>query len=158
MRVESMLEQAVEAFTFKLTQVLDAERASLFLIDTTRGELDLMVAQAEGGRPVGARIPIGTGIAGHVAATGEPLRVDDAYAHPLFNPAIDRQTGFRTRAILCNPIRNRYGEVFAVAQLLNRRDGKPFDSADEQRFAEFAGSLGVILEGWGEMKHRKAEA
>ena len=154
---ESMLEQAVEAFTFKLTQVLDAERASLFLIDTTRKELVLMVAQAEGGVALDVRIPVGTGIAGHVAATGEPLRVDDAYTHPLFSPVVDRQTGFRTRAILCNPIRNRYGEVFAVAQLLNRRDGKAFESADEDRFAEFASSLGVILEGWSEMRERKAE-
>lgn len=147
---QSMLEQAQDAFTFKLAQVLDAERASLFLVDRERGELWLTVAQEE----VEARIPIGSGIAGQVARTGEALRVDDAYSHPLFNPAIDQQTGFRTRAILCLPVHDRRGGVFAVAQLLNRRDGKPFDEGDQQRFEEFVSSIGVILEGWWRMIRR----
>jgi putative ABC transport system ATP-binding protein len=149
---ESMLAQAVEAFTFKLAQVLEAERASLFLVDEARGELSLRVAREERGRRVEARLPIGVGIAGRVAKSGEPLRVDDAYAHPLFNPEVDRETGFRTHTILCLPIRNRGGRVFAVAQLLNRRDGKPFDERDEARFAEFIRSLGVILETWARLE------
>jgi adenylate cyclase len=87
-----------------------------------------------------------------VAATGETLRVDDAYAHPLFNPAVDRDTGFRTHTILCLPIRDSSGRVFAVAQLLNRNDGKPFDEKDEARFGEFIRSLGVILETWARLE------
>jgi adenylate cyclase len=59
---------------------------------------------------------------------------------------VDRQTGFRTRSILCLPLHNTRGEVFAVTQLLNRRDGRPFDQNDERRFGEFAGSLGLLLE------------
>ncbi len=149
---ESMLAQAVEAFTFKLAQVLDAERASLFLVDAARGELVLRVAREEGGRRVEARMPIGVGVAGSVAASGEALRVDDAYAHPLFNPEVDRESGFRTHTILCLPIRDSSGAVFAVAQLLNRKDGKPFDDKDEIRFAEFIRSLGVILETWARLE------
>jgi putative ABC transport system ATP-binding protein len=148
---ESMLAQAVEAFTFKLAQVLDAERASLFLLDPERGELVLRVAREERGRRVEARLPIGVGVAGRVAATGEPLRIDDAYASPLFNPEVDRETGFRTHTILCLPIRDSAGRLFAVAQLLNRRDGKAFDARDEARFAEFMRSLGVILETWARL-------
>jgi energy-coupling factor transporter ATP-binding protein EcfA2 len=148
---ESMLAEAIEAFTFKLAEVLDAERASLFLVDAERRELVLRVARQEAGRRVEARFPIGVGVAGHVAATGETLRVDDAYAHPLFNPAVDRESGFRTRTILCLPIRDSQGRLFAVAQLLNRNDGKPFDEKDEARFGEFIRSLGVILETWARL-------
>jgi adenylate cyclase len=96
-------------------------------------------------------MPIDQGIAGHVATSGETLRIDDAYSHPLFNPAADRETGFRTRSILCLPLRDREGRVFAVAQLLNRRDGESFDTADEERFAKFAGSIGLILETWSRL-------
>ena len=80
--------------------------------------------------------------------TGASLRVDDAYAHPLFNPEVDRKTGFRTKNILCLPLRGQRGQIFAVAQLLNRRDGAPFDAGDEERFAKFAAPVAVILETW----------
>jgi adenylate cyclase len=151
---ESMLEQALEAFTFKLGEVLDAERASIFLVDEERGELWLKVAQDQTGRAPGMRISIMSGIAGHVASTGQTLRIDDAYSHPLFNPAVDRHTGFRTRSILCVPLKNRSARVFAVAQLLNKRGGKPFEEKDEARFGEFAGSISVILENWWAMSGR----
>jgi GAF domain-containing protein len=96
----------------------------------------------------GVRIPLGTGIAGAAATSGAPVRVDDAYADPRFNAEVDRRTGFRTRSLLALPVRDRQGRVFGVAQLLNRRDGRPFDSADEERFAHFAAPLGLILESW----------
>jgi energy-coupling factor transporter ATP-binding protein EcfA2 len=152
---ESMLDQAVEAFTFKLSRILGCERASLFLVDADRGELWLKVAEEEGGKPVEVRMPMRLGVAGHVATTGEGVRIDDAYQDPRFNPQVDRETGFRTRAILCLPIRSGEGRVFAVAQLLNRSDGKPFDEADEARFRDFAGSIGVILESWWRMQHER---
>ena len=142
---QSMLERALRAFTRRLGGLLNAERASMMLVDEARRELVLRVSQdLEPGSEV--RIPIGTGIAGAVAESGESIRIDDAYADPRFNPEIDRQTGFRTRAILCVPLRNQNGKVFAVTQLLNRLDGQPFDTSDEEKFADFAASLGVILE------------
>lgn len=139
----SMLEQGLFAFTRKLGQLLNADKASLFLVEQD----SLVLRVAEGIEEMGeVRIPLGSGIAGAAAASGETIRIDDAYADSRFNPAVDKQTGYRTRTILSLPIKNQRGEVFAVAQLLNRRDGKPFDAGDEDRFAGFVGSLGVILE------------
>lgn len=145
MAFRSMLKEGLESFTIKTSRLLDVERASLFLVDRETDELVLRVAEdlpAEGE----IRFPIGQGIAGTVAASGKAERVDDAYADPRFNREVDRQSGFRTRSILCLPVTNRRGEVFAVAQLLNRRDGMPFDTDDERHFARFIESLGVILE------------
>jgi len=139
----SMLEQGLFAFTRKLGGLLNAERSSLFLVE---GDF-LVLKVAENLETLGEiRFPVGTGIAGTVAETGEVIRIEDAYADDRFNPEVDRQTGFRTRSILCLPVKNREGDVFAVAQLLNRRDGKPFDRLDEQRFATFIQSIGVIFE------------
>jgi putative ABC transport system ATP-binding protein len=145
---ESMLAQALDAFTFKLSRVLDAERSSLFLVDRERDELWLLDAQEGGGKPLDIRMPLDAGIAGRVARTGRGERVDDAYAHPDFYSEVDRRTGFRTRSVLALPVIDHEGRVFAVAQLLNRCDGEPFDAEDEARFRKFIDSLGVILETW----------
>ena len=93
------------------------------------------------------RIPIGSGIAGAVAASGQPERIADAYQDPRFNPDVDRMFNYRTRSILCLPMLDRRGEVFAVAQLLNRRDGQAFDADDERRLAELLASIARIFEG-----------
>ncbi len=142
---KSMLEQALFSFTSKAGQLLNAERASLFLVDQPSQTLVMRVAE-DLPKDGEVRIPIGTGIAGAVAQSGESVRVDDAYADDRFSPEVDKRSGFKTRSILCLPIKDSNAEVFAVAQLLNRRDGQPFETADEQRFSEFLASLGVILE------------
>jgi putative ABC transport system ATP-binding protein len=154
---QSMLEQALRAFTRRVGELLDAERASLFLVDPAAGQLVLRVAQDL--PPSGElRIPLDSGIAGAAAGSGRPVRVDDAYADPRFDPAVDRQTGFRTRSILCLPLHDSRGDVFAVTQLLNRRDGRPFDGDDERRFSEFAASLGVLLESAVKLGAQKGDA
>ena len=142
---QSMLEQSLRVFTRRVGELLEAERASLFLVDRERQELVLRVAQD---MPEGdyVRIPLASGIAGAAAMSGEVVRVDDAYADPRFNQAVDAETGFRTRSMLCLPLQDRSGAVFAVTQLLNRRGGRPFDEQDTHRYAEFASSLSVLLE------------
>ncbi len=139
----SMLSQGLFAFTRKLGQMLNADKASLFIVE---GD-SLVLRVAEGLKDMGeVRIPLGSGIAGAAAQSGETIRIDDAYADSRFNPSVDKQTGYHTRSILSLPVKNQTGDVFAVAQLLNRRDGKPFDEGDEKQFAEFIKSIGIILE------------
>ena len=139
----SMLTQGLFAFNRKLGQLLNADRSSLFLVDGDSLELKVAEDLDKMGR---IRIPLGSGIAGAVAQSGQAIRIDDAYADPRFNQEVDRQTGYQTRSIISLPVKNRSGEVFAVAQLLNRKDGLPFDDGDEQRFTNFIESIGVILE------------
>ena len=157
---ESMLDQALEAFTAKLDQVLNAERASVFLLDAKTNEFWLRISHEEkdesedvkeetGSAPVSSALEdlAMVRIAAEVLKSGENLRIDDAYAHPLFNASIDKLTGFTTKTIMMYPLRDHLGKTFAVAQLLNRSDGLPFDD-DEVRFEEFTRSIGVILESW----------
>ena len=142
---QSMLEQSLRIFTRRVGELLNAERASLFLVDRDRQQLVLRVSEdAPDGEVV--RIPLASGIAGAAVVSGKVVRVADAYADPRFNQDVDRQTGFRTRSLLCLPLHDRAGSVFAVTQLLNRRDGQPFDDQDEHRYADFAASLSVLLE------------
>ncbi|HMB60114.1 MAG TPA: ATP-binding cassette domain-containing protein [Xanthomonadales bacterium] len=141
---QSLLEQGLFAFTRKLGQLLNADRSSLFIVEEQNQTLWLRITENLPDEEV--RIPMGSGIAGSVASSGTAIRVDDAYQDPRFNPAVDKELGYRTRSILCLPVKNRAGSVFAVAQLLNRRDNKPFDEEDEGRYRSFLDSISLILE------------
>ena len=120
------------------------------------GHSGRLTITGDGEKPLDIRIPITAGIAGKVATTGKSLNIPDAYDEPLFNREVDQRTGYRTRSILCVPIVDRQGRTFAVAQLLNKAGGVPFDAADERRFHELATSLGVILESWWRMSRTMA--
>jgi len=144
---QSMLERSLFAFTRKLSQMVGAERASLFLVDSTRESLILRVTEQ---LPVheDIRIPIDSGIAGAVATTGKAVIVEDAYQDDRFNPEVDLKFGYRTKSILALPIYNRDGEVFAVVQLLNRSDGQSFTEADQDKVLSVLSELALILESW----------
>lgn len=145
--LETMLEQLLAAFTLKIGQILQADRTTIFLVDEEREMLWSKVAQGQSDRQLDElRLPLNGGIAGHVATTGTSLNIPDAYANHLFNPEIDRQTGYVTRNILCMPIFDTQQQVVAVAQLLNKQGEMPFDAQDEAKFRNFAASMGIILE------------
>ena len=148
---ESTLDQVLEAFTLKVGQILQADRATLFLLDEETGELWSKVAQSEEKKPLEIRVPRNAGIVGQVLSTGQPRNIADVYTDPLFNTEIDKRTGYRTRSLLCVPIENRKKQVFAVVQLLNKHGGEPFNADDEQHLREFAASIGVVLESWWRM-------
>ena len=69
------------------------------------------------------RIKVGQGIAGLVAQSGKFVNIRDAYKHPQFFCKMDQNTGFRTRNLLCFPIKDHQGAVVGVAQLCNKIGG-----------------------------------
>ena len=88
----------------------------------------------------------GSGLAGHSFRTGEIVAVPDAYADSRFNPAIDAQTGYRTKSALSIPITTRDGRRLGVMQALNRLDGAPFDQEDVVRMAAFGAQAAIALD------------
>jgi adenylate cyclase len=100
----------------------DAERGSLFLNDAATGELYSRVAQGTFNREI--RLLNTEGIAGAVFQSGQGLIVHDAYADPRFDRDVDEKTGFKTRSILCAPIKTARGETIGVVQTLNKRSGR----------------------------------
>lgn len=94
-------------------------------------------------------IPAGKGIAGHVFTTGKFLNVTDAYEDPRFNKAIDVQTGYKTKSILCLPVPGPQGHIVGVCTLLNKldKDGNVtiFSDLDVQIFKTFVALCGLAL-------------
>ncbi|XP_047126278.1 cGMP-dependent 3',5'-cyclic phosphodiesterase isoform X2 [Hydra vulgaris] len=122
-----------------------AERCSLFLVDHENSELVAKVFDGIEKEKAEVRIPINQGIAGHVACTGETINIKDAYSHPLFYRDVDAMTGFKTKHILCFPIRSDQDKVIGVAQLCNKINGNSFTKFDEERTTAFAIFVGLSL-------------
>lgn len=123
---------------------MQADRSSIFLLDEARRELWSRVALGMGEQII--RFPSDRGIAGHVATTGEVLNVQNPYADERFNPAVDRQTGYRTRSILCGPLRARDGRIVGVLQVLNKRGDGPFIAEDVLRFERVSTRCALAIE------------
>lgn len=88
-----------------------------------------------------------SGIAGSVASTGVVANIPDAYENPQFNQAIDKKSGYRTKAILCMPIKSG-DEVIGVIQLINKvKGGGVFSIEDEDIMMIFLAIAGPILAG-----------
>jgi adenylate cyclase len=100
----------------------NSERGTIFLNDTATNELYSRVAQGTFNREI--RLLNNSGIAGAVFTTGKGEVIHDAYADSRFAREIDTRTGFKTKSILCAPIKSVRGEIIGVAQMLNKREGK----------------------------------
>jgi signal transduction histidine kinase len=127
----------------KVTEILDAERATIFLVSDEGDHLVSTIAQ--GGAIAPIHLKLGAGIAGWVAQSGATVNIPDAYADPRFNQAVDKTSGFRTRSILCMPMPNHKGDIIGVVQVLNKR-ARPFDGDDEALLATVAAHAGISIE------------
>lgn len=116
-------------------RTVKADRGTLYLIDENKHELWSKVLQCT--ELVEIRLPIGIGIAGKVAETGEIINISDAYTDVRFNPDIDKITGYQTKSILCMPMRNKDGKILGVLQLLNK-ENSAFMSEDEEYIDAFS--------------------
>lgn len=125
---------------------MDAEACSVMLVDAATQTLRWEVALGEGaGKLQTLSVPLGQGISGRVAASGEAIRIDDVHQDPRWQGhRFDEATGFRTRSVLCVPIRAR-DRVIGVTQVLNKRGGA-FGDADQALLEALAGMGGVAIE------------
>ena len=132
----------------EVTRLMDAERGTLYIVDTEKGELWSKIAQKAEIKEI--RLRIGTGIAGHVAKTGDVINIKDVYKDERFDPTTDKKTGYRTRTILCMAIREpvkskkQAGKVIGVLQILNKNGGI-FTDEDEDLLTSLASQIAISL-------------
>jgi len=135
-------------------ELLDAERATVYLYDAASDELVSRIA-AEADE---IRMLADAGIAGAAARSGRVVNVPDAYADDRFNPEVDRRTGFKTRNILAIPLRDYEGSLVGVLQVLNKRRGG-FGDYEISLARTLAAQAGVIVQRANLIEHylRKQE-
>ncbi|HJY82521.1 MAG TPA: GAF domain-containing protein, partial [Candidatus Binatia bacterium] len=141
---EVRLDNLLPVIMEKTTEVMEADRSSLFLYDESSHELWSKIAQGLELKEI--RFPIGVGIAGDVAKTGKAANIPDAHQDPRFNPDFDKQTNYRTRSVLCLPLFNTNGKLVGVIQSLNKKTAEEFDEEDEALLEALAAHAVVALE------------
>ena len=135
--LDSLLSLIIE----RSMELLDAERATVFLYDESSDELVSRVAAGVDE----IRFPASRGISGATVQTRSTTVVPDAYADERFNPDIDQATGFRTRSILSVPLFDYAGKLVGVLQVLNKRSGD-FDGYDVSLAEILAAQAGVVVQ------------
>ena len=121
------LDIALETLVAITTSTIGAERGTIFLNNEKTGELYSRVAQGNFMREI--RIMNTRGVAGWVYTNQKGAIILDAYKDDRFDKSVDMRTGYRTKNILCTPLKTVTGDTIGVAQLLNK-SGAPFDEQD----------------------------
>lgn len=124
------------------SQAVDADRCTVYVVDRERNELVARVAQRT---TTEIRLPLGQGLAGQAALTGETINVPDAYADPRFDRDIDMRTGYRTLNMLVVPVWGANGRPVGVIQALNKREGT-FERRDQMLLEQIADTVAPVIE------------
>ncbi|XP_048834787.1 dual 3',5'-cyclic-AMP and -GMP phosphodiesterase 11A isoform X1 [Brienomyrus brachyistius] len=136
--------------------MVDADRCSLFLVEGTANKKTLVSKffDVHAGTTVlpslsnsdEVQVPWGKGIIGYVAEHGETVNIPDAYQDRRFSDEIDKLTGYKTKSLLCMPIRNSDGEIIGVAQAINKNPGgAPFIEDDEKVLQMYLPFCGIAI-------------
>ena len=148
----------------KVTQLMESDRATLYLL--TEDGRELWSKVVHGGAVREIRLRVGEGIAGWVASSGDVVNIADAYQDQRFQPAVDQRSGYRTRSILCVPMRNIQGAIVGVVQVLNKQAGDrsaepvPFTGDDEELLLALAAQAAVAIDNsklYLSLVHKNAE-
>ena len=137
------LDELLELILQKMTEALEADRATLYLLDEANNELVSRITQGPEVRSI--RLRVGHGIAGYVARTGKALRVHDPYRDRRFGAEWDMVTGYRTRSILAAPMKNHLGKTIGVVQVLNKKKGE-FTEEDADILAALATQAAISID------------
>jgi putative nucleotidyltransferase with HDIG domain len=134
--------RAIEA----ATQLMKAEVGSLLLIDEEKQQLYFEVALGDKEETVKKfTLGMGEGIAGWVAKSGKPLIVNDPKKDSRFFRGVDERTEFRTRNIMCVPVKVKE-RVIGVLEAINKKKGEKFDRGDLSLFVSLADQVAIALD------------
>ncbi len=125
-----------------VTGAMETERTSLYIIDWDRHEIWTRVAE----QIKQIRLPIGQGISGRVAETGETILSNDVSTLDFFSRDFDIKHGFTTKSVLCMPLYSRIGERIAVIQVMNKRNDQGFTQDDIGLLKSLGSQIEIALE------------
>ena len=139
---EVELDDLLATFATRVAHALGADRATLWLIDGATGEIRSRVATLP--ELPELRVPLGHGVVGRVAQSGELMNLRDVGADPRWAGDIAQRIGYRVASMLTAPIVRR-GQIRGVLQVLNKRDGA-FTARDEDFIRVLTEQIGRALD------------
>ncbi len=139
------LENLLVRIVRSAVDMLNTEAGSLFLVDETTNDLIFRVVEGGAQDLVGTRVPAGKGIVGEAAETGLPVIVNDVLKDHRWFSDVDRETEFQTRSLLAIPLRVK-DQTIGVIEVINKRDGTPFNEEDVSLLTTFAAQAAVAVD------------
>src|SRR5512142_1675028 len=113
------LDSVLQTIMDKMAEYFRPDTWSLLMVDEAKDELYFAIAVGAAAESLkSVRLKLGEGIAGWVARHGEPLIVPDVYKDARFAKRIDEMTRWKTRSIVCIPLKAKH-RVLGVIQLIN---------------------------------------
>jgi GAF domain-containing protein len=137
-------EPALHAVAEAAADLIGVTAASVALHDPATDRLVFRAAAGPQGQGViGLSIAAHEGIAGYVFSTGQPIAVADVEADPRFERTTAERTGYVPRTVLAVPLVDGV-ETIGVMELLDRRDGLPFDLSDVGAATRMAAAMTAV--------------
>jgi HD-GYP domain-containing protein (c-di-GMP phosphodiesterase class II) len=134
---------SVEAEIVALRNTVGCDRSTVFVLEEGTGRL--VSIHADGGDDCSISLDMKLGIAGLTAVSGRSIHIEDAWEDPRFDRSVDQRTGYRTRSMLCVPLKSASGESVGVVQAINKHDG-PFSEDDLATLEAVAGIVAIGIE------------
>ena len=146
---DALLRSIVEA----AASIFGARAASILLVNEAEEVLEFKVAHGESNRDlVGTKIPLGQGIAGYVAMTGQPIAISDVDQDTRFNRDFAKSTGYVPRSILATPL--LAGErVLGVMEVLDKINAPSFGMQDMELLGMFAHQAALAIDQAESIEH-----
>ena len=144
MAASKNLDDALETLVEITTSATGGERGTIFLNDENSKELYSRVAQGNFRREI--RIMNSKGVAGWVFTNNEGAIILDAYKDERFDKSVDMRTGYRTKSILCAPLKTVSGETIGVSQILNKINGQ-FTGEDLELLEAMTQQAAIAIQG-----------
>jgi two-component system sensor histidine kinase HydH len=127
-------------------EFMEAEASSVYELDAEKRDIFFRLARGEKGSIIQSRrLEPGEGIAGWVIQSGKPMVVEDVRKERRFSDRFDRETGFRTRSLICVPLSIR-GKTIGALQVINKKNGSPFTEEDTELLTALAQQIAVALD------------
>jgi len=142
LQINDVLDSAMKA----AEEFMEAEASSVFELDPEKGEISVKLARGEKGKSIQAsKLKPGEGLTGWVIRCGKPIIVEDVQKESRFSDRFDRETGFRTRSLICVPLTIREETIGAI-QVINKKNGGPFTDEDLELLTALAQQIAVAID------------
>jgi len=137
-KLTELSKNSIKKLTQKLINDVECERGSFFTIDESSGELYSLYAHSA---PEPIRLSIRLGIAGLCAVTGKTINIANVWNDARFDRSFDIKTGYRTKSLLCVPLKNQNNEAIGVIEVINKCTGNSAFDRDDSRLLEGVASI-----------------
>jgi GAF domain-containing protein len=126
-------------------RVIGARAAALLLLDFEGQHLTFEIALGGQSQALaGEIVPLGHGIAGLVAASGQPIAINNASADSRQASDIAARVGYHPQSILCVPLLDD-DRTIGVLELLDKTDATTFSQEDMATLGLFAQQAGTAI-------------